>query len=130
MNARLLIASQSLLSEAWQPRSLAHLGVLRCVEHLSHMMAESLTSGTDNPNAQRLWEKALMEADRLACQERDPEAPRLPDAEARALFDAVDAAWLTWRAFLALKVARGVASRRESAALCDRRLAALRSALS
>lgn len=126
MNARLLIARESALSVAWQPTCAAHHTALLLV--VSRSIPVAALQGGDE--ALERLEEALVHASELANQPRDPRAPRLPDPEARALFDVVDAAWLTQRAALDHARARGTASRRATLATLQTRLSALRSALS
>ena len=124
--ALLLISASSQLSEAWQPRSRAHLAALRLVALRSVPVA---AIAGDEGAAER-WQVAVDAEAALARQPRDPDAPTLPDCEARSLFDIVDAAALLSLALRQLARARGTAATRAADLTVTRRLSALRSVLS
>lgn len=124
--ALLLISASSQLSEAWQPRSRAHLAALRLVARRSVLVAA--VAGDEGAIEQ--WQVAIEAEAYLARQPRAPDAPRLPDVEARALFDVADAAALLSLALRQLARARGTAATRAAEHLVTRRISALCSVLS
>lgn len=124
--ALLLISASSALSEAWQPRSRAHLAALRLVA----LRSVPVAALAGDEGAVERWQEAVDAEAYLARQPRDPDAPRLPDCEARSPFDVADAAALLSLALRQLARARGTAATRAAEHLVTRRISALRSVLS